>query len=163
DRRPEAGFTGCATTRRMPMARTLFLAALAAPLGLAGLAGYEVLRVGLEADVYRERLEQASRDYAVLPDRYDEAIRRTAAPAPLGGDPRRGGGRARDRDALRPLARDLRRLRRARRPALDPARLRRPHAAGRGRARRPAARAGRLGRARRGLRQGDLSFARARA
>jgi len=62
----------------MPMARTLWLAAFAAPLGLAGLAGYEVLRVGLEADVYRERLEQASRDYAVLRDRYDEAIRRTA-------------------------------------------------------------------------------------
>jgi hypothetical protein len=60
------------------MARTLWLACFAAPLGLAGLAGYELLRVGLEADVYRERLEQTSRDYAVLREHYEQAIRRTA-------------------------------------------------------------------------------------
>jgi len=60
------------------MARTFWLVVFAAPLGLAGLAGYELLRVGLEADVYRERLEETSRDYALLRGRYEQAIRRTA-------------------------------------------------------------------------------------
>jgi hypothetical protein len=60
------------------MARTFWLAVFATPLGLAGVAGYGLLRVGLEADVYRERLEQTSRDYAALREQYDQAIRRTA-------------------------------------------------------------------------------------
>jgi hypothetical protein len=60
------------------MARILRLAVLAVPLGAVGVAGYVLLRVGLEADVYRERLEQTSRDYALLRELYDQAIRRTA-------------------------------------------------------------------------------------
>ena len=60
------------------MARILRLALLAAPLGLAGAAGYALLRVGLEAEVYRERLEQTSRDYALLREQYEQAVRRTA-------------------------------------------------------------------------------------
>lgn len=60
------------------MARTFWLAVFAAPLGLAGVAGYQLLRVGLESDVYRERLEQTSRDYALLRGQYEQAIRRTA-------------------------------------------------------------------------------------
>jgi hypothetical protein len=62
----------------MGMRRALWIAVFAAPLGLAGWSGYGLLRAGLEADVYRERLAETSRDYARLREQYDQAIRRTA-------------------------------------------------------------------------------------
>ena len=60
------------------MIRGLGNLALAVLLALAGLAGYQLLRTGLAADVYRERLEQAVGDYEALRGQYNQAIRRTA-------------------------------------------------------------------------------------
>jgi len=60
------------------MARALLLTALAAILALTGLAGYQLLRIGLAADVYRIRLEETVRDYEVLRGQYNQAVRRTA-------------------------------------------------------------------------------------
>jgi hypothetical protein len=51
---------------------------LMAILGLAGFAGYRLLRSDVEATVYRSRLEQVARDYEALRESYNEAIRRTA-------------------------------------------------------------------------------------
>jgi hypothetical protein len=60
------------------MLRGLLLALFVACLGLVGLAGWQLLRAGLAADVYRERLAETARDYQLLRQRYDEAVRRTA-------------------------------------------------------------------------------------
>jgi hypothetical protein len=60
------------------MIRGLGNVALAVLLALAGLAGYQLLRTGLAADVYRERLEQAVGDFEALRGQYNQAIRRTA-------------------------------------------------------------------------------------
>ena len=60
------------------MARGLGITALAALLTLTGLASYQLLRVGLAADVYRARLEQAVNDYESLRGQYNQAVRRTA-------------------------------------------------------------------------------------
>ncbi|HEY8155573.1 MAG TPA: hypothetical protein VII72_15710 [Myxococcota bacterium] len=60
------------------MARGLLLIVLAALLSLAGLAGYQLLRTGLAADVYRARLEETVRDYEILRGQYNQAVRRTA-------------------------------------------------------------------------------------
>jgi hypothetical protein len=51
---------------------------LMAVLGLVGFAGYRLVRSDVEAAVYRSRLEEAARDYEVLRESYNEAIRRTA-------------------------------------------------------------------------------------
>jgi hypothetical protein len=60
------------------MARGLLLAALAVVLTLAGVASYQLLRIGLASDVYRARLEETVRDYEVLREQYNQAVRRTA-------------------------------------------------------------------------------------
>jgi hypothetical protein len=60
------------------MLRTLGTLLLAALLVVTGIAGYQLLRTGLAADVYRARLEQAAVDYAALSDQYNQAVRRTA-------------------------------------------------------------------------------------
>jgi hypothetical protein len=60
------------------MLRTLLLLVFAAALGIAGLAGYQLLRIGLAADVYRARLEETVRDYETLRGQYNEAVSRTA-------------------------------------------------------------------------------------
>src|SRR5512134_1848657 len=60
------------------MARALLLTALAAVLALTGLAGHQLLRMGLAADVYRARLEQTVQDYEILRGQYNQAVRRTA-------------------------------------------------------------------------------------
>jgi len=60
------------------MARGLLLIALATILALTGLAGYQLLRTGLAADVYRARLEETVQDYEVLRGEYNQAVRRTA-------------------------------------------------------------------------------------
>jgi hypothetical protein len=54
---------------------TLLLVAL---LATGGVAGYQLLRTGLAADVYRARLEQAVGDYEALRGQYNQAVRRTA-------------------------------------------------------------------------------------
>ena len=54
---------------------TLIMVAL---LATGGLAGYQLLRTGLAADVYRARLEQAASDYEALRGQYNQAVRRTA-------------------------------------------------------------------------------------
>ena len=51
---------------------------LMAILGLTGFAGYRLLRSDIEASVYRSRLEEVARDYELLRESYNEAIRRTA-------------------------------------------------------------------------------------
>jgi hypothetical protein len=51
---------------------------LMAILGLTGFAGYRLLRSDIEAAVYRSRLEEVARDYELLRESYNEAIRRTA-------------------------------------------------------------------------------------
>lgn len=60
------------------MARFLLLVALSAVLAVAGLAGYQLLRTGLAADVYRARLEETVQDYEALRGQYNQAVRRTA-------------------------------------------------------------------------------------
>jgi hypothetical protein len=60
------------------MARGFVLASLALLLGVAGLAGYQLLRAGLAGDVYRARLAQAAQDYEALRGQYNRAVRRTA-------------------------------------------------------------------------------------
>jgi len=60
------------------MARGLLIMALAAVLALTGLAGYQLLRIGLAADVYRMRLEETVGDYEALRGQYNQAVRRTA-------------------------------------------------------------------------------------
>jgi hypothetical protein len=60
------------------MLRILGFALLAALLALTLLGGYRLLRIGLEADVYRARLAQTVEDYERLRSQYDEAVRRTA-------------------------------------------------------------------------------------
>jgi hypothetical protein len=60
------------------MARFLLLFALTAVLAVAGLSGYQLLRTGLAADVYRARLEETVRDYEALRGQYNQAVRRTA-------------------------------------------------------------------------------------
>lgn len=60
------------------MLRVLGNLALAALIAFAGLAGWQLLRTGLAADVYRERLARAVGDYEVLRGQYNQAIRRTA-------------------------------------------------------------------------------------
>jgi len=60
------------------MVRGLLLTALAAVFALSGLAGYQLLRTGLAADVYRARLEETVRDYETLRGQYNQAVRRTA-------------------------------------------------------------------------------------
>jgi hypothetical protein len=47
-------------------------------LGLTGFAGYRLLRSDIEASVYQSRLQEVARDYELLRERYNEAIRRTA-------------------------------------------------------------------------------------
>jgi len=51
---------------------------LMAILGVSGFAGYRLVRSDVEAAVYRSRLEEVARDYEVLRESYNEAIRRTA-------------------------------------------------------------------------------------
>lgn len=51
---------------------------LLAVAALAGLASWRLLRSGIEADVYRARLESLAADYGSLRDLYDTAVRRTA-------------------------------------------------------------------------------------
>jgi len=51
---------------------------LTAILGFIGFAGYRLVRSDVEAAVYRSRLEEVARDYGVLRESYNEAIRRTA-------------------------------------------------------------------------------------
>ena len=60
------------------MVRTLLLLVLVAAIGIAGLAGYQLLRIGLAADVYRARLEETVADYEALRGQYNEAVSRTA-------------------------------------------------------------------------------------
>lgn len=60
------------------MARGLLVTALAAVFALTGLAGYQLLRTGLAADVYRARLEETVVDYEALRGQYNQAVRRTA-------------------------------------------------------------------------------------
>jgi hypothetical protein len=60
------------------MLRILGNLALAALIAFAGLAGWQLLRTGLAADVYRERLAQAVGDYEALRGQYNQAVRRTA-------------------------------------------------------------------------------------
>jgi len=60
------------------MARGLLVTALAAIFALTGLAGYQLLRTGLAADVYRARLEETVVDYEALRGQYNQAVRRTA-------------------------------------------------------------------------------------
>jgi hypothetical protein len=60
------------------MARGFVITSLAILLGLVGLAGYQLLRAGLAADVYRARLAQAAQDYEALRGQYNRAVRRTA-------------------------------------------------------------------------------------
>ena len=60
------------------MVRGLLLMALASLLALSGLAGYQLLRTGQAADVYRARLEETVQDYEVLRGQYNQAVRRTA-------------------------------------------------------------------------------------
>jgi len=47
-------------------------------LGFAGLAGYRLVQMGVEAQVYRERLAAVASDYEELRGRFNEAVRRTA-------------------------------------------------------------------------------------
>jgi len=58
--------------------KTLVVVLLLVILGIAGFAGYRLVRSDVEAAVYRARLEQVARDYAGLRESYNEAIRRTA-------------------------------------------------------------------------------------
>ena len=60
------------------MARFLLLMALAAAIAIASLAGYQLLRIGFAADVYRARLEETVADYEALRGQYNEAVSRTA-------------------------------------------------------------------------------------
>lgn len=60
------------------MARGFLLTTLLVVLAFAGLTGYRLLRIGLAADVYRERLEETVQDYEALRGQYNQAVRRTA-------------------------------------------------------------------------------------
>jgi hypothetical protein len=60
------------------MFRSLGTLLLVALLATGGVAGYQLLRTGLAADVYRARLEQAASDYEALRGQYNQAVRRTA-------------------------------------------------------------------------------------
>jgi hypothetical protein len=60
------------------MARLLASLLVAALVAFAGLAGYQLLRTGLAADVSRARLEQAVGDYQALRGQYNQAVRRTS-------------------------------------------------------------------------------------
>jgi hypothetical protein len=60
------------------MARGLLVTVLAAVFALTGLSGYQLLRTGLAADVYRARLEETVVDYEALRSQYNQAVRRTA-------------------------------------------------------------------------------------
>ncbi len=52
--------------------------ALIVVLGGAGFMGFRLLVSGLEAEVYRARLEELSADYDVLRQQYNRAVRKTA-------------------------------------------------------------------------------------
>jgi hypothetical protein len=58
--------------------KLFFLLPLLAVAALAGLASWRLLRSGVEADVYRARLESLAADYESLRGLYDQAVRRTA-------------------------------------------------------------------------------------
>jgi len=60
------------------MGRLLLVFVLVVALGFAGLAGYRLLRSGIEAEVYRARLEEIASDYQSLREQYNEAVQRTA-------------------------------------------------------------------------------------
>ena len=60
------------------MRKLLVLLPLVAVAALAGLASWRLLRSGVEADVYRARLEALAADYDSLRGLYDQAVRRTA-------------------------------------------------------------------------------------
>lgn len=60
------------------MRKLLVLLPLLAVAALAGLASWRLLRIGVEADVYRARLAALATDYESLRQLYDQAVRRTA-------------------------------------------------------------------------------------
>jgi len=60
------------------MRRLLLTGLLVLAFGLSGITGYQLLRSGIEAEVYRARLEEVAGDYAQLRQQYNEAVQRTA-------------------------------------------------------------------------------------
>ena len=58
--------------------RMLVAVALLACASVALTMQYQSMRSGIEADIYRQRLEALARDYATLRSTFNEAVRRTA-------------------------------------------------------------------------------------
>ena len=58
--------------------RALIAVALLACASVAMTMQYQSMRSGIEADIYRQRLEALARDYASLRTTFNEAVRRTA-------------------------------------------------------------------------------------
>ena len=58
--------------------RVLLTTILLAASAVGGFGGYQLLRSGIEAEVYRSRLEEVTGDYEELRSRFNEAVKRTA-------------------------------------------------------------------------------------
>ena len=58
--------------------RSLLTTLILGICAFAGLEGYRLLRYGIEAEVYRARLEQVAADYEELRAQYNQAVLRTA-------------------------------------------------------------------------------------
>lgn len=58
--------------------RSIFTTLVLGICAFAGLEGYRLVQSGIEAEVYRARLEEVAHDYEELRTQYNEAVRRTA-------------------------------------------------------------------------------------